>query len=94
MSKNDVVSWKGIPSDPEQLKAIKDAVSCTFECYDKIERAKEELKDIFDAIHETTGIPKRTFNFLARSNYKGNGYETVAKNSELADALDAMETVK
>jgi len=94
MAKSNV-EWYGIgEANQEQLKSIRDAITCTFEVMHKIEQAKQEYKDIFEAVHEKTGIPRRLFNFLAKDNYKGNGREEVAKNNELEEALDVMDANK
>lgn len=87
------VKWTGMPSNEAQLKEIKGAIESTYDSYSTIASAKEDLKDIFDDIHERTGIPRKIFNFLAKSNYKGNAYEAIQSNTELEDAYNALQQV-
>lgn len=87
------VQWGGMPSDEATLKEIKGAIESTYDQFNAIEEAKAEIKEVFDDLHVRTGIPKRVFNFLAKSNYKGNAYETIQSNSELEEAYDALNKV-
>lgn len=87
------MEWQGIPTHREDLmKVIKDGISEAQGPMAIIESSKDTMKEIFEAVHEKTGIPRRTFNFLVKAKYFGNGRETIAKNDELAEALDAFET--
>lgn len=86
--------WGGMPNDDITLKEIRAAVESTYDSYSTIENAKSDIKDIFDDIHERTGIPKKVFNFLAKSNYKGNAYEQIQQNSELEEAYEALQKVE
>lgn len=87
------VQWNGMPSDEATLKEIKAAVESTYDSYHTIEESKADIKEVFDDIHVRTGIPKKVFNFLAKSNYKGNAYETIQSNTELQEAYDALNKV-
>lgn len=87
------VEWKGMPTNENELKEILAAIDSTYEYYQEIENAKEQIKDIFEDIHERVGIPKKMFNFLAKSNFKGNGYEQIKANSELEEAFEALQKV-
>ena len=85
------VEWKGMPSSEAELKMIKAAVESTYSEYQAIATAKDGIKDIFEDIHAKTGIPRRVFNFLSRTNYTGNAYETINKNTALQEAYEAIE---
>ena len=94
MSKNEAkVQWSGMPTNDATLKEIKGAIENTYEQYRVIAEAKDNLKDIFDDIHARTGMPRRVFNFLAKTNFKGDAYETIHKNNELEEAHDALSKV-
>lgn len=85
------IEWKGMPTSEEELKQIKAAIESTYSDYQAISVAKDSINDIFEDIHARTGIPRRVFNFLARSNYTGNGQETIYKNTALQEAYEAIE---
>lgn len=87
------VTWDGMPTSEAELKEIRAAIESTYEYYNAIAEAKEQLKDIFDDINARNGIPKKVFNFLAKANYKGNGYEQIQANSELEEAYEAIQKV-
>lgn len=90
---NVEVQWNGMPSDEATLKEIKGAIVGLYEQFHTIDEMKAEIKEVFDDLHVRTGIPRKVFNFLAKSEYQGNGYETIQKNSELEEAYDAMNKV-
>ena len=75
------------------LKEIKAAVESTYEAYSTIENAKADIKDIFEDLHVRTGIPRKIFNFLAKTNYKGNGYEQIQQNRDIEEAYEQMQKV-
>ena len=85
------VQWKGMPTFEEDLKKIKAAIDSTYEDYQMISQARESLNAIFEDIHAKTGIPRRIFNFLARSNYTGTGHEIIYNNTVLLEAYEAIE---
>ena len=85
--------WEGMPTDEATLKEIKAAIESTYEAYSTIENAKVDLKDIYEDLRERTGIPKKIFNFLAKTNYKGNGYEQIQQNRDIEEAYDQMQKV-
>ena len=87
------VQWNGMPSDESTLKEIKGAIVGLYEQFHTIDEMKAEIKEVFDDLHVRTGIPRKVFNFLAKSEYKGDGYETIQKNSELEEAYDALNKV-
>lgn len=93
MKKENSIVWNGIPSDEVTLKKIKQAIDNTYGSFITIESAKEEIKEQFKSIHQQTGIPKRIFNFLAKSNFKGNADETIQTNSELEEIYEALNKV-
>ena len=87
------VEWTGMPSNESALKEIKGAVESTYDSFSTIENAKADIKDIYDDLHARYGSPKKVFNFLCKSAFKGNGYETIQANSELEEAYEAMQKV-
>lgn len=87
------VQWNGMPSDEATLKEIKGAVVGLHDQFRTIDEQKAEIKEVFDDLHVRTGIPRKVFNFLAKSAYTGDGYETIQKNSELEEAYEAINRV-
>lgn len=92
-AKKETIEWGGMPTDEATLKEILAAVESTYESYLAIENAKNDIKDIFEDINARVGIPRKVFNFLAKSNYKGNGYEQIKSNSEIEEAYEALQKV-
>ena len=85
--------WKGIWNslmNPE--KWVECRTLLTWTCL-KTKKQKAEIKEVFDDLHVRTGIPRKVFNFLAKSAYTGDGYETIQKNSELEEAYEAINRV-
>ena len=95
MAKKDAsaVVWNGMPTNEATLKEIKGAVVGLYEQLHTIDEMKAEIKEVFDDLHARTGIPRRVFNFLMKSEYAGSGYETIQKNSELEEAFEALSRV-
>jgi hypothetical protein len=87
------VEWGGMPTSDGDLKVIKASIDGTFDIVKDIENAKDDLTDYFKELHEKFGMPRRVFNFLVRTNYKGNASEVIDKNSELEEAYDALQKV-
>jgi hypothetical protein len=57
----------------------------------EIENAKENLKDAWEVAKSEIGIPKRTWNFLLKASFFGNGDEAVKKNEELVEAWNSFK---
>lgn len=92
-TKTEKKEWSGMPTSEAELKQIKAAIDATYQSYSVLETERAQLKDIFLDINTKTGIPRRVFNFLAKSNYFGNAQETISKNSQLEEAYEAVEKV-
>lgn len=87
------IEWTGMPNNESALKEIKGAVVSLYDQLHTIDEMKAEIKEVFDDLHARYGIPKKVFNWLVKTNYKGNGYETIQANSELEEAYEAMQKV-
>lgn len=93
MAKEEKVRWTGMPSSEAELKEIKAAIEATYDPYLQMAEAKANIKDIFDDLNARTGIPKKIFNFLAKANFKGDGFEQVQVNTEINEAFETLQKV-
>ena len=93
MAKKEKVEWGGIPTG-ELLKEIKAAVKAAKPSLEAIETEKAQIEDCFQEIHMKTGIPKRVFMFLLKSEYFGTAEETIQKGDDLKDAWEVYQNAE
>lgn len=85
--KKESVEWGGMPQGKE-LEDIKNAIQAAIPSITTIEEEKAQLNDIFEEINSKTGIPKRVFKFLLKSQYFGDAQETIKKGDDLKEAWE------
>lgn len=83
------MNWE-LPTDPAVLKEIKTALQTSQEFLVAIERDKGSYMDIADEMKEKHGMPRRTFNRLAKTMFKGDKLEQDAKNNEFEEAWNLL----
>lgn len=93
MAKKEKVEWNGIPTG-EMLKEIKMAVKAAQPSLSAIETEKAQIEDCFQEIHQKTGIPKRVFMFLLKSEHFGTAQETIQKADDLKDAWEVYQNTE
>ena len=70
-----------IPSNPADIKRIKDAVKSSSDCLVRIESEKEEMKAIVELMNVDLEIPKSVFKKLVTVYHKQN-YDKVVTDAE------------
>ena len=71
-----------IPSNPADLKRIKDAVTEASNCLVRIDGERDELKTIADVMAEELDVPKAVFNKMVKVYHKASFDAEVAKNED------------
>jgi hypothetical protein len=67
---------------PKELKSIKGSLDELVLLMSSIKGKKEEMKAIFDAIHESHNLPAKFTRRLAKVHYNNSFKEEVAQDSE------------
>ena len=69
-----------VPSSPKDIQTLKTMVSEMTYCLDKIDKQREQMKDIADAAAEKFELAKKTVNKMARTMYKQAYADLCAEN--------------
>lgn len=80
-------------SNPEDRKALLDAVKEISNCYTKAELERLAVKDIVSAISEKLGIPARTIRKISRLYHKQNFNEEQQSFEELESLYSEMTSI-
>lgn len=61
-----------IPSNPAELKTIKNAIGEATDCLVRIDTEKEAMKDIVDDLAEKYELPKKFINKMIRTRHRAS----------------------
>lgn len=79
-----------IPTNPADLKKIKDAVKLASDCKVRIDAENDELKAIADTLHEELEIPRAVFNRLVRVYHKQTYDKEVVENDTFEEFYEKV----
>lgn len=78
-----------IPTNPEDLKKIKDACQEISDCMIRIDSEREQIKEIISNISEKYELPKKIISKMAKAHYK-NTFDKEAAEQEDFETLYEM----
>lgn len=79
-----------IPSNPADLKAIKDACREISDCYIRMDAEKDQIKEIVSMVNEKYELPKKMISKMAKAYHKSTFDKEV---TEQEDFQTLYETV-
>jgi nitrate reductase NapAB chaperone NapD len=79
-----------IPSNPADIKRIKDAVKQFSDCLVRVEGERDEMKAIADMIQEDLEIPKKVFVRLAKVFHKQSYDKEVQEKTDFEEFYEKI----
>lgn len=79
-----------VPSNPADVKRIKDAVKAASDCLIRIDSEREEIKAIGELMYEELELPKKFFSKLVRVYHKSSYDKEVQDQEDFQTLYEAV----
>lgn len=79
-----------IPSNPADLKSIKDACREISDCYVHIDAEKDQIKEIINMLSEKYELPKRMISKMAKAYHKSTFDKDVMEQTDFQTLYETV----
>jgi nitrate reductase NapAB chaperone NapD len=83
-----------VPTNPTDLKAIKDAIKEMSDCMLRIESEREQMKEIVNMVVEKYELPAGAVKKMATIYHKATYDKVVAEQSDFQSLYEAVQAAK